>query len=186
MEPILLEFPDHFETERLLVRAPRPEDWEDVHEAVLASREELKSWLPFARQEESVEDRKVNTKEAYLDFLSRKDLRFHVYLKDSGEFVISSGLHRIDWKVRKFEIGYWVDSRHAGKGYVTELVKALTNFAFEHLDANRVEIQCDSKNTKSRAVADRAGYQLEGILRNDELAHDGSLRDTCIYAKINP
>ncbi|MFD1336829.1 GNAT family N-acetyltransferase [Oceanobacillus iheyensis] len=184
METILIEFPDYVETERLLIRAPKLEDWKELHEAVRASKAELEPWLPFARNDETEEDRKANTKEAYVNFISRKDLRFHVYSKETGRFIASTGLHRIDWKARKFEIGYWVDSRQSGQGYVTEVVHGLTKFAFEQLEANRVEIRCDSKNTKSRAVAERAGFDLEGILRNDEIDHKGILRDTCVYSKI--
>ncbi len=45
-------------------------------------------------------------------------------------------------------------------------------------------IRCDSANQNSRAVAVRAGFQLEGILKNDEWSVDKTmLTDTAIYAK---
>lgn len=47
--PILLSFPDRFETERLIIRAPEWGDGERINEAILESVEELKPWLPFAR-----------------------------------------------------------------------------------------------------------------------------------------
>jgi RimJ/RimL family protein N-acetyltransferase len=47
-----------------------------------------------------------------------------------------------------------------------------------------VEIRCDPNNVKSRAVAERLNYTLEGILRNDDRGVDGSLRDTCMFAKV--
>ncbi|GIO18738.1 ribosomal-protein-serine acetyltransferase [Oceanobacillus oncorhynchi subsp. incaldanensis] len=184
MEPILLTFPDQFETERLIIRAPKPEDWKPIYTAMQASINELKPWLPFARQEQTEQDVQKTTKEAYLNFLSREDLRFHAFDKETGEFMISSGLHRINWDVRKFEIGYWVDTKHSGKGYVTELVKGLTSFAFRELAANRVEIRCDPKNSRSKTVAERSGFELEGILRNDVIEENGELRDTCIFAVI--
>lgn len=184
MEPILLSFPDQFETERLIIRAPKPEDWQPIYTAMQASMNELKPWLPFARQEQTEQDVQKTTKEAYLNFLSREDLRFHAFDKETGEFMISSGLHRINWDVRKFEVGYWVDTKHRGKGYVTELVKGLTSFAFRELAANRVEIRCDPKNSRSKAVAERSGFELEGILRNDVIEGNGELRDTCIFAVI--
>jgi hypothetical protein len=40
-------------------------------------------------------------------FLERTELRMHFYLKGIETLVGSSGLHRIDWGVPKFEIGYW-------------------------------------------------------------------------------
>ena len=67
---------------------------------------------------------------------------------------------------------------------MSEAVKGVTHFAFEKLRANRVEIHCDAKNTKSRAITERLGFKLEGIHYNDSIAVGGNeLRNTCIYAK---
>src|ERR687898_3410706 len=94
----------------------------------------------------------------------------------------SSGLHRIDWEVPKFEIGYWCRTRFTGRGYVTEAVRGITAFAFEALGARRVEIRCDSLNHPSVRVAQCAGFRLEGELHNNEVGTDGSARDTLIFA----
>ncbi|WP_099157461.1 GNAT family N-acetyltransferase [Virgibacillus ndiopensis] len=185
MNPILLDFPDEFETERLLIRCPKPGDGQVVHEAINASIEELKLWLPFAQKEQSKEEVEINIREAHMDFLARKDLRLLIFHKKTGNLVGSSGLHRIDWEVPKFEIGYWADTRNSGKGYITEAVEGITTFAFNELNAKRVEIRCDAKNTKSRAIPVRLDFDLEGLLRNDDCSVDGKeIRDTCIYAKI--
>jgi len=69
-----------------------------------------------------------------------------------------------------------------GRGFTTEAVRALTEAAFATMAAYRVEIRCDSRNRKSRRVAELAGYQLEAQLRADDRANDGSLRDTVVYA----
>lgn len=182
--PILKEFPSEFTTDRLLIRMPMPGDGPAVYDAVAASLEELKPWLPFANHEQTLEGVEANIRESHAKFLKREDLRLLVFLKETGEFIASSGLHRINWDVPKFEIGYWIDTRQSGKGYITEAVEGITRFAFEELAANRVEIRCDPNNVKSRAVAERLNYTLEGILQNDDRGVDGSLRDTCIFAKV--
>jgi RimJ/RimL family protein N-acetyltransferase len=185
MDPILKDFPEQFTTERLIIRMPRPGDGKAVYEGIKASINELKPWMPFAQKEQTLEDVELNIRNAYISFLKREDLRLLVFLKETGEFVASSGLHRINWSVPKFEIGYWIDSRFSGKGYMTEAVKGITNFAFHELNARRVEIRCDEKNIKSRAIPERLGFTLEGILKNDDLSPDTKeLRNTCIYAKV--
>ncbi|WP_082234906.1 GNAT family N-acetyltransferase [Halobacillus massiliensis] len=185
MDPILIDFPEQFETERLLIRKPNPGDGLSVYESIQASRNELKQWLPFAQKDQTKEDTESNIRESHAAFIKRDDLRFLAFLKDSGQFVCSSGLHRLNWQVRKFEIGYWADTRFSGKGYVTETVAGITDFAFKELKARRLEIRCDSKNRKSRTVPERLGFHLEGILQNEDLSVDETeLRDTCIYAKI--
>jgi RimJ/RimL family protein N-acetyltransferase len=184
MKPILKEFPDEFITERLLIRKPMPGDGKAAFQAMQASMVELKPWMPWAHREQTEDDVEANMREAHAKFLIREDLRLHIFNKETGEFIGSSGLHRINWDIPKFEIGYWIDTRHAGKGYITEAVAAITNFAFTELNAKRVEIRCDSKNNRSKAVAERLGFPLEGILKNDGLSGDGKdVRDTCVYAK---
>lgn len=185
MNPILIDFPSEFETERLHIRMPMPGDGKVVHESKQASKNELLPWMPWAQREESEEDAEINIREAHVNFLNREDLRLLVFHKETGVLIANSGLHRIDWDVRKFEIGYWIDTRYSGKGYMTEAAKGIAEFAFRELKANRVEIRCDVKNAKSRAIAERLGFELEGILRQDSLdAYGKELRDTCIYAKV--
>ncbi|MFD1017903.1 GNAT family N-acetyltransferase [Thalassobacillus hwangdonensis] len=185
MNPILLDFPSQFETERLLVRMPLPGDGKAVHEAIEASSKEFQKWLPFAQKKQTLEEAESNVRQAHADFLKREDLRLHILLKETGELVGSTGLHRIDWDIPKFEIGYWIDTRHCGKGYMTEAVAGVASFAFDELKAKRVEIKCDIENIRSRAIPERLGFDLEGILRKDSTSPDGkTIRDTCIYSKI--
>ncbi|WP_010678015.1 GNAT family N-acetyltransferase [Bacillus timonensis] len=185
MNPMLIEFPEEFTTERLVIRMPKPGDGKVVYDAITASIIELKPWLPFAQKEQSEQDVEMNIRESHISFLKREDLRLLVFLKETGQFIASSGLHRIDWAVPKFEIGYWIDSRFSGKGYMTEAVKGIADFAFHELNAKRVEIRCDEKNSKSRAIPERLGFALEGVLKNDDLSPEtNELRNTCIYAKI--
>jgi RimJ/RimL family protein N-acetyltransferase len=183
--PILKDFPQEFFTERLCIRMPQPGDGEVVFQAIQASRDELRKWLPFAQKDQTLEEVEVNIREAHINFLKRKDLRLLIFHRETDKFIGSSGLHEIDWEVPKFEIGYWIDSRESGNGYITEAVQGITDFAFIELGAKRIEIQCDTKNAKSRAVPERLGFTLEGIHHNDSLEVDGEkLRDTCIYAKV--
>ncbi|WP_205092491.1 GNAT family N-acetyltransferase [Thalassobacillus pellis] len=184
MNPILIDFPSSFETDRLKIRMPKPGDGIVIHEAIEASREELKEWLPFAQERQTLEETERNTRESHVKFLKREDLRLLIFEKKSGRLIGSSGLHRMDWEVRRFEIGYWLDTRFSGQGFMTEAVEGITAFAFNELKANRVEIRCDTRNQKSRKIPVRLGFELEGILKNEDVGMSGGLRDTCIYAKI--
>ncbi len=179
------DFQSSIDSERLIIRMPLMEDVDAVWDAIVHSAVSLKPFMSWAQTLPRKKETKENIRQAMGDFITRKDLRLHVFLKDSGEFVGSTGLHNIDWTIPKFEIGYWIDARHEGKGYITEAVERISQFAFEVLGAKRLEIRCDSDNIRSRAVATRAHFELEGILKQDSRTADGkALRDTCIYAKI--
>ncbi|RLQ93117.1 GNAT family N-acetyltransferase [Falsibacillus albus] len=184
MNPILIDFPHEFSTERLIIRMPLPGDGRAIHEAIESSQPELKAWMQFAQSTQSVEDVEANIRESHLKFLKREDLRLLVFLKETGQFVASTGLHRIDWSIPKFEIGYWIDSRHSGKGYMLESVQGITKFAFDELNARRLEIRCDPNNVRSRNIPEKLGFTLEGILKNNMRSADGSeLIDTCVFAR---
>ena len=44
-----------------------------------------------------LDETEESLRQSIADFITRKDLRLHLYLKETGEFIGSSGLHRIDW-----------------------------------------------------------------------------------------
>lgn len=181
----LPEVPAEIKTERLLLRMPMPGDGKIVNAAIQASLDDLKPWLGFAQEEPSPQDTEINQLEAHLNFLKKEVLRYLIFDKETGSFIGSTGFHSIEWDVPKMEIGYWLDSRATGKGYMMEAVSALTELAFAALKCNRLEIQCDAENLKSRAIPEKLGFVLEGILKNDERSVDGKrLTDTCIYAKF--
>lgn len=183
MNPLLLEFPDSFETDRLLIRAPRPGDGAELNAAVLDSIAELRPWLPWAQTLPTVEDSESNIRGAIAKFITREDLRLLLFLKGTGRLIGSSGLHRINWTVPRFEIGYWVRTPDAGRGYITEAVIGITAFARDHLGARRIEIKMDARNERSWRCAERAGFPLEAVIRNERRGLDGSLVDGRIYAK---
>lgn len=182
--PILLPFPESFESERLLIRAPLWGDGAAVNEAIAESAAELRPWMPWVHNIPSVEESEANIRQARLQFLAREDLRLLLFRKETGQLVGSSGLHRIDWSARRFEIGYWVRTSCTGQGYASEAVAAIGQYAVRELQANRLEIRCDARNERSARVARSQGYTLEGILRRDTCGTDGQLRDTMVFAKV--
>ncbi len=184
--PRIPDFTESFESERLIIRAPKLGDALDVWNAQRNSWAALREWMLWAQKEPELYETEENLRKAVADFITRQDLRFHLYSKETGEFVGASGLHGINWSIPKFEIGYWLATDFEGNGYITEAVQRIEKFAFEQLGARRVEIRCDEENVKSRSVAERAGFIHEGTLRQDSLSADGNnLRNTCIYAKID-
>jgi ribosomal-protein-serine acetyltransferase len=185
VNPLMIDFPHELYTERLHIRMPMPGDGRVVWEAIRASQTELREWMLFAQVEQTEADVEAVMRDSHTQFLLRKELQLLIFQRETGQLIGSSGLHRINWDVRKFEIGYWIDTRHRGQGYMTEAVKAISDFAFDELLARRVEIRCDKLNLRSRAIPERLGFELEGILRHDDIAMDGQrLRDTCIYSMI--
>ncbi|MCA9938778.1 MAG: GNAT family N-acetyltransferase [Anaerolineales bacterium] len=185
---ILRDFPDQIETERLTIRAPRPGDGTAVNAAIVESWPRLQVWMDWAQSPHphTVAETETFVRRSHAAFVERRDLQLLCFLRGTDVYVAGSGLHRVNWTIPRFEIGYWVRTQFEGQGYVTEAVNAITDFAFGVLGARRVEIRCDARNKASAAVAYRAGYELEATLRCHERAVDGSLRDTLLFARVLP
>ncbi|MFC9596002.1 GNAT family N-acetyltransferase [Streptomyces sp. NPDC056944] len=82
-----------------------------------------------------------------------------------------------------WEIGYWLAKEHRGSGYMTEIVRALAHWAFTGLGCTRLIWRAEVGNAASRAVAERAGFALEGVQRAG-LANKGTLRDAWVGALL--
>ncbi len=187
IDPLLLDLPTRIETDRLVLRPPQAGDGPALFEAIVESLPELRRFLaslPWVGGPQSVAASEIFCRNAQANFLARKDLPFLLFEKSSGEVVGATGLHRPQWATVKAEIGYWGRVSRAGRGHIGEAVRAVAAYAFEHLPAARLEIVTDEENAASRRVAERCGFRLEGVLRSERRAPDGSLRNTCVYARL--
>jgi len=189
IDPILLDLPTSISTDRLLLRPPQAGDGPLLFAAITESLPELRRFLaslPWVAAEQTAESSELYCRNAQANFVARKDLPFLLFEKTSGQLVGASGLHRIEWATPKAEVGYWGRLSRARNGFVSEAVEALSVYAFNHLQAVRVELITDEENAQSRRVAERCQFTLEGILRNERRAPAGELRNTCIYARFPP
>lgn len=188
LDPVLIEVPERLDGERTLLLAPRAGLGAEMAVVIAQSLSHLRPWMPWAQDAPTAESSETVVRRMQADFIARRDLCFQIYARKPdgtvGRMLGGTGLHRIEWSVRKFEIGYWIRPEAAGQGHVSEAVRLLTALAFDRLGARRVEIRCDARNLKSRAVAERCRFELEGVLRRDALGVDGQPRDTAVYARI--
>jgi RimJ/RimL family protein N-acetyltransferase len=187
IDPLLRDLPSSIQTERLSLRTPQTGDGPQLLPALLESLPELRRFLaslPWVAGEQTPESAERWCRNAEANFLARKDLPFLIFERASGELLGACGLHRTVWETPRTEVGYWIRSSRAGQGFVTEAVDGLCAYAFAQLKAVRVELVVDEENMPSRRVADRCGFQLEGTLRSERRAPDGSLRNTCVYARF--
>jgi ribosomal-protein-serine acetyltransferase len=186
MKPILIDFPDQIETDRLILRCPTPADAPAMLDAIQASMAELRPWMPWANDDMDLAKLTEFIRRAQASYTLRRDFRLSAFLKDDGKLIGNVSMHHIDWVIPKLEIGYWLDTRYTGCGYTVEAVKVLTEFAHDKLGMFRVAIHCDSLNVKSRVVAERAGFVFEARLYNAYRSPLGELRDELIFARIWP
>lgn len=81
------------------------------------------------------------------------------------------------------EIGYWLGEEFWGQGIMTEAVRALTRWGFEHFDLSRIYAGVLEWNPASMRVLEKAGYQFEGRLRKAVIKQN-QVMDEFIYAIV--
>jgi RimJ/RimL family protein N-acetyltransferase len=81
------------------------------------------------------------------------------------------------------EIGYTVAPWARGRGYAAEAARALAEWAMK-LGAPRVHLYTDVANTASQAVARRAAFTQEGVVRSCLEYRDGSRADAMLFGRL--
>jgi N-acetyltransferase len=107
-----------------------------------------------------------------------------------GRFVGSTRFCRIErWEGSQTptvcEIGYtWLAASAVRTVVNTDAKRTLLTHAFDEWGVLRVSIITDVRNEVSRRSIERLGATLEGIIRAERLAVDGTVRDTARYSII--
>jgi RimJ/RimL family protein N-acetyltransferase len=182
---ILIDIPMPIETDRLLLRVPQAGDGDTLFNAMEETFDQLQKWMPWANELGTAQDAEATCRRAHGRFILREDMMVLAFDKATNQFIGSSGLHRFDWTLRRFEIGYWVRANAQGKGYATEIANALTRFAFDALDARSVMIGHAAGNERSKNVIQKLGFEQEA---HAKLAHElpsGDIVDEFTYSRIN-
>jgi ribosomal-protein-serine acetyltransferase len=182
--PTLIDLPSELRGSRVFLRPYRGDDAEQVFAAIEESRDHLRPWVSWVDNNRTVDDVRDYCIRGQASWLLRTELALGIFDAVSGRYLGGTGLHDPDWELRTFEIGYWLRVTATGHGYATESTRLLAEFALSRLQALRVTLRCDARNDASRRVAERAGFVLEGSLRNVSVAPDGTVRDDLVYAVI--
>ena len=80
-------------------------------------------------------------------------------------------------------IGYWLAEQFWGRGIMTNVVRAFTDWAFASFRLNRVSAEVFSNNPASARVLEKAGYAFEGRFRR-HIVKDGVVLDALVYARV--
>jgi RimJ/RimL family protein N-acetyltransferase len=164
--------------ERVVLRAWRLEDVPAVTAACQDA--EIARWLAFVPQPYTEEDARFYIQGC----LEAGDDRtpFAITDAETGEVIGS-----IDMSINRLQtghIGYWLAAESRGRGLTTAALRALSKWAIEERGLGRVELVTDPDNIASQRVAEKAGFQREGVLRSILVNRDGSRRDGVMFSLL--
>ncbi|MFI5316604.1 MAG: GNAT family N-acetyltransferase [Myxococcota bacterium] len=146
--------------ERTLLRSTSERDAAPIFALVEANRVHLRRWLGWVDGVREV---------AHIrEFLHGVAIRegdgasLELAIEHEGELAGIAGFRAIDARNRAAEIGYWLRADREGRGIVTACCRALVRHGFAALELNRIALAAAAENTRSRRVAERLGFRLDG------------------------
>ncbi|TDF99225.1 GNAT family N-acetyltransferase [Paenibacillus piri] len=152
-----------------------------MYEVIDRNRAHLREWLPWV-------DNTINA--GYTQLFLESSMRqlaansgFNCCIFYRGSLAGCIGLHSVDWANRKTSIGYWLAEGFEGKGLMTKSCRAVVEYVFGDMQLNRVEIRAGVLNRKSRAIPERLGFALEGVIRQSEWLYDRYI-DHAVYGVL--
>ena len=173
--------PEQIQTERLLLRKPRMDDAHVIFETYAQDPEVTRYlvWKPHKNLQET-EQFLLACGELWR---TRKDFAYAITLKEDDKLIGMFGLHPLKLKI---EVGYALARPYWGKGYMTEVLRAIIGWAFAQPDIFRVQAICDVENFGSARVMEKVGMVREGLLRRYVLHPNISdePRDVYMYAVV--
>lgn len=160
------------ETERLVIREFKIEDWEEVWE--YTSNSEVMQYIPEGVF--SIEDAKNFVLENRADH-ARK---FPVILKESGSLIGHIVFHPY-FGTHTYEIGWVFNPKYQSKGYATEAASAILKYGFEEMKLHRIIATCQPENIPSYRVMEKIGMRREGYFKKC-IPHNDSWWDEYYYS----
>ncbi len=154
-------------TKRLMLRPFRRRDVSSLHDAVTASLEDLQPWLPWIEgYDRGVSQRFI--RESVSAWAERRAYDFTIRTADDLDRHIGNvSIWTTSQQNRIGEVGYWIRSDEAGRGYGTEATTRVIQIGFEEMGLHKVQLRIAVGNTRSERIARRLEFTLEGTLRDE-------------------
>ena len=149
---------DQLETPRLALRRSRPGDAAAI--AAYRSDPEVHRYQGWERTDAEGVREEIEAMAARAPGDPDGWVQFSVETRDTGRLVGDVGMSVAEGEPEVMKIGYTMDPTFQGRGYATEAVRALVDYAFETLGADTVRAYASAENLPSIRVAEKAGLAL--------------------------
>lgn len=135
------------------------------------------TWIPSPDRMSAEIDRRLGL------YATGSMMPFVTIDKTSGRAIGMTTFMNIKLENLKVEIGStWLAQSFQGTAINPEAKLLMLGYAFESLGCNAVELRTHEKNLQSRAAIEKLGAKLDGILRNDMVMANGTIRNTAVYS----
>ena len=170
--------------EGFYLRPPEMDDFPAWARLRAASRDFLTPWEPVWPADDLTRGAFRQRLRRYRADMS-DDIAYPMFLfRDDGALMGGLTLGQVRRGVSQTAtLGYWMGKAFAGKGHMSQAVRAGAAFAFAELRLHRIEAGCVPENIASMQLLERCGFHREGLARA-YLRINGQWRDHLLYALL--
>lgn len=154
---------------------------EPLFRLVDGNREYLSRWFPWPEHTKEVADTRAFIASQLNGYVNDQILPLAICA--DGNLVGMIDLHNINREQKSAEMGYWLAEKHQGQGFVSRCARVLLDLGFQSYDLEVMRIDAQVDNGSSRAVAERLGFSLDGIIRA-RLYRQGQGYDHALYSLL--
>jgi len=164
-------------THRLKLRKLQSCDAEDFYKFASDKKvSQFMNWIPHTSISDSIKSIEKSIKE----YESKQYYRWGISLKENNHLIGIIQLLAFDETKNSCSFAYMLNSDYQNKGYGTEALSAVIQFAFEKISVDVIEADIYSKNKASSAVAKKCGMNYTGTIK-DKYTKDGTLHSADRY-----
>lgn len=102
---------------------------------------------------------------------SHEAIRWAITFHDDDTLIGTCGFHFWSREHRRCDIGYDLNPKYWGRGYMTEIAHAIVRWCFENLNLHRIQADCTAGNIGSERVLEKVGFRHEGTWRENTFEH---------------
>ncbi len=167
-------------SERLLYRELHLKDASDLY--FIESNDDVVKYMDKYKME-SVEASKKYIESCNEYYKKREAIEWKIIDKNTNQYIGNIGFWKIIAEHCRGEIGYSLNPKYWGSGYMSESLKTIIRFGFSELNLHSVEANVNPKNANSIKLLEHVGFKKEGYFRENFLFKNKFI-DTITYSLL--
>ncbi len=176
--------PIKIESPLILIRSYKLGDAPALFRLIDSNREMLKDYFPMSVENNaSVMASRKYIMQRNSDRKNGKSLFAGIFTTDE-KLIGQICAKDINTRVPKCEVGYFIDTDFLRRGIGAESLRLFSGHCFETLEMAKITLRIEPKNTASKKLAAKCGFEIIGVAKNDFRSADGRLMECELWEKV--
>ena len=168
-----------------LLRPLEKKDVQGYFELIDNNRRRLEDFFAgTVARNRTLEDTRIFVPEVIEKTAGRTYFSFVIIDTTTNTIVGYTDIKNIDWNIPKAEIGYFIDKAYESKGIISKAVTKVIDYSFNELKLRKIFLRTHESNIGSIRIAEKHGFQQEGIIRSDYKTTSGNIIDVIYYGLL--